>query len=155
VKWVRREFPGATSSQETTALELIGRSGPRSSSYARTRPDGLAELRTVLGGEYRLYIIEEEGTATLVEVGDAGSAGSVKRAADAVSTCAVILAFAMVPTWPVTSVEWRFEIFSAACALTFCAQMIAHRLLTPGAGWTYITLAERRRLENCAAADVP
>jgi hypothetical protein len=136
VKWVRRtgEFPGSTISQEATALDLIGRSGPRSSPYARTRPDGLAELRTVLGGEYRLYIIEEEGTATLVEVGDAGVVGFAQRAGNAVSTCGYILALGAVLPLGVSSTKWHFGIFIAAFALSVCAQGVAHRALRPGAG---------------------
>jgi hypothetical protein len=53
-----------TKAQEETALRLAdGFIGAR----ARTRIDGVAEVRTLGGGEVRQYLVGPDGTATLVE----------------------------------------------------------------------------------------
>lgn len=53
-----------TAGQERVALQL---SNALSGGWARTRSDGVAELRTINGGEYHVYLIQRDGTSTLIE----------------------------------------------------------------------------------------
>jgi len=53
-----------TNVQEETALRLAD---PLIGARTRTRIDGVAEVRTLEGGEVRQYLVWPDGTATLVE----------------------------------------------------------------------------------------
>lgn len=53
-----------TSAQRQAAVALPGE---HEGKFVRTYPDGTAEVRTRQGGELRRYLIERDGTASLVE----------------------------------------------------------------------------------------
>jgi hypothetical protein len=61
---MRRESWNPTPAQERVALVLCDSSV---GGQVRSLPDGTAELRTVERGAFRRYLIDEDGTATLVE----------------------------------------------------------------------------------------
>jgi hypothetical protein len=61
---MRRAPWNPTPAQERVALVLCDSSV---GGQVRSLPDGIAELRTVEGGAFRRYLIDEDGTATLVE----------------------------------------------------------------------------------------
>lgn len=61
---MRREPWNPTPAQQRVALVLCDSSV---GGQVRSLPDGTAELRTVESGAFRRYLIDDDGTATLVE----------------------------------------------------------------------------------------
>jgi hypothetical protein len=126
---VAREPWDPTPDQERVALELSGWGG-----YARTLPDGLAELRAITDGKHRTYVIRKDGTATLVEARAPGLLHEVGTAFYWIAG-AVFLEI-LLPWWPDS---WVTGTWIAVVAFLIGGGLLRHLGLGPRGGWTYIT----------------
>lgn len=121
-----------TPEQERVALELSGWGG-----YARTLPDGLAELRAVTDGEHRTYSIRKDGTATLV---GARAPSLLHEVGMAFYWLAGALFLGNLLPWWLDS--WHTRIWIAFFAFLIGGGLLRHLGVGRGDGWTFITRYE-------------
>jgi hypothetical protein len=117
--------------QEREALNLSDAAG---GGWARTRPDGLAELRTIKGGECHVYLIRKDGRSTLIERRPPTGAHDVVRALYCLAFGLFLASF--FPWWNDSLRAWT--IFGALFLFAGTGLISPFRA-GGGAGWTWIT----------------